>query len=404
MKIAQWAGLIALCALVYLLWQVRQLLMLLFAGIVLSVAIDTLARVPQRYGWKRGPSVLFAFLSVILALVFLGLLVFPPLIEQTAQLVALIPDALGELEGLAERLVERFPTEVEFPNLRDLFNTLSPQTTQFVTQSLMFLNSSLNIAISIFLVVILTILLLLNPTAYSEAFVRIFPAFYRPRIRYILQQCDRALRGWSVGVAINSIFIASLSAMGLWLIGVPLVLAHATIAGILNFIPNIGPTLSVLPPLVVALTVDPFKAVGVLVLYVILQNIESAVLTPVVMSRQVPLLPGFILLAQLFFASFFGFLGLFLALPLAAVMQVWIKEVVVIDVFDRWHSNGLDPKSAEDEVPLIDPIPVPQLSVPVTEARSSSPIDPTLRTSSEQPSIDRPPSTNSDENHELTDG
>ena len=98
-----------------------------------------------------GPSVAIAFLTVILALVLLGLLVFPPLIEQIAQLVALIPDALGELEGLADRLVERFPTEVELPNLRDLFNTLSPQTTRFVTQSLMFLNSSLNIAISIFL-------------------------------------------------------------------------------------------------------------------------------------------------------------------------------------------------------------------------------------------------------------
>lgn len=343
MKIAQWAGLIALCTLVYLLWQVRQLVMLLFAGIALAVAIDTLARVPQRYGWKRGPSVAIAFLTVIFSLVLLGLLVFPPLIEQIAQLVTLVPVALGEIQGLADRLVERFPTAVELPNLRDLFNTLSPQTTQFVTQSLMFLNSSLNIAIGIFLVVILTILLLLNPSAYVESFVRIFPAFYRSRIRYILKQCDRALRGWSAGIAINSIFIATLSAVGLWLIGVPLVLAHATIAGIMNFIPNIGPTLSVLPPLVVALTVDPIKAIGVLILYVILQNVESAVLTPIVMSRQVALLPGFILLAQLFFASFFGFLGLFLALPLAAVMQVWIKEVVVIDVLDRWQLGGLEP-------------------------------------------------------------
>ena len=343
MKIAQWAGLIAFCTLIYLLWQVRQLIMLLFAGIVLSVAIDTLARVPQRYGWKRGPSIALAFLTVLFFLGFLGLLVFPPLIEQIAQLVSLIPDALRELEVLANTLVERLPTAVEMPSLRDLFNTLSPQTTRFVSQSLMFLNSSLNVAIGVFLTAILTILLLVDPGAYSDAFVRIFPAFYRPRIRYILTLCDRALRGWTVGVVINSIFIASLSAVGLALIGIPLVLAHASIAGILNFIPNIGPTLSVLPPLIVALANEPIKAVGVLILYVILQNIESAVLTPMVMSRQVPLLPGFILLAQLFFASFFGFLGLFLALPLAAVMQVWIKEVVVIDVLDRWHGSGFDP-------------------------------------------------------------
>ena len=356
MKIAQWAGLIVLCTLIYLLWQVRQLILLLFAGIVLSVAIDTLARVPQRYGWKRGPSIALAFLTVLLFLSLLGLLVFPPLIAQIAQLVSLIPDALRELEILASSLVERLPTAVELPSLKDLFNTLSPQTTRFVSQSLMFLNSSLNVAIGIFLTAILTILLLVDPGAYSDAFVRIFPAFYRPRIRYILRLCDRALRGWTVGVVINSIFIATLSALGLALIGIPLVLAHASIAGILNFIPNIGPTLSVLPPLVVALANDPIKAVGVLLLYVILQNIESAVLTPMVMSRQVPLLPGFILLAQLFFASFFGFLGLFLALPLAAVMQVWIKEVVVIDVLDRWQGDGFVPANFDST-----PGPLPEL-------------------------------------------
>ncbi|MGK7909270.1 MAG: AI-2E family transporter [Synechococcus sp.] len=344
MNIAQWAGLIALCTLLYLLWQVRQLLLVLFTGIVLSVAIDTLARVPQRYGWKRGPSLAIAFLTVIFFLGTLGLLVFPPLIEQITQLISLVPKALRTLEALANSLLDRLPTDIELPSLNDLFNTLAPKTTDFVSQSLLFLNKSLgsaiNISIGIFLVLILTILLLLEPQSYINAFVRIFPAFYRQRIRYILHLCDRALRGWSVGVVINSIFIASLSALGLWLIGVPLVLAHAAIAGVLNFIPNIGPTLSVLPPLVVAIADAPIKAVGVLILYVILQNVESAVLTPVVMSRQVPLLPGFILIAQVFFASFFGFLGLFLALPLAAVLQVWIKEVVVIDIFDRWHSKG----------------------------------------------------------------
>ncbi|WP_017326812.1 AI-2E family transporter [Synechococcus sp. PCC 7336] len=359
MKIAQWAGLIALCAIVFLLWQVRQLAMLLFAGIVLSVALDTLARVPQRYGIKRGPALAIAILTVLVGLTVLGLLVVPPLVDQIADLTALIPDALRELENLAEEAISRLSDRVELPNLLELFNTITPQTTRLIGQSLMFLNSSLNIVIGIFLVGILTILLLLDPASYTSAFVRIFPAFYRPRIRYILHRCDRSLRGWVVGIVINSLFIAILSGLGLWALGVPLVLAHATIAGLLNFIPNIGPTLSVLPPLIVALTVDPLKALGVIVLYIILQNIETGVLTPLVMARQVSLLPGLILLAQLFFASFFGFLGLFLALPLAAVLQVWLREVVIVDVLDRWHSDGLEPKSFEvvpafsDATPLL---------------------------------------------------
>jgi predicted PurR-regulated permease PerM len=357
MRIAQWAGLIALCTLVFLLWQVRQLVLLLFAGIVLAVALDTLARIPQRYGFRRGPSLAIATLTVFLTIALLGLLVVPPLVDQFGTFINLIPEALQELEVLANDVIARLPTEMELPSLIELFSTLYPQTSRLLGQSLMFLNNSLNVLIGLFLVAILTVLLIADPPAYTEAFIRVFPAFYRPRVRYILQQCDRALRGWVVGVLINSAFIATLSGLGLWAIGVRLVLVHAAIAGVCNFIPNIGPTLSVLPPIVVALTDNPWKALGVLGLYFVLQNVESGVLTPLVMARQVSLLPGLILLAQVIFASFFGFLGLFLALPLAAVFQVWLREVVILDVLDRWQTGSFEHGPSSTIPALSSPLP-----------------------------------------------
>jgi predicted PurR-regulated permease PerM len=132
-------------------------------------------------------------------------------------------------------------------------------------------------------------------------------------------------------------FIAVFSAVGLWLLQVPLVLAHALLAGLLNFIPNIGPTLSVFLPMTVALLDAPWKAIAVLILYIVIQQVESYWLTPTIMAKQVALLPAVTLISQLIFASMFGALGLVVAIPLTVVAKTWIEEVLLTDVMDQWE-------------------------------------------------------------------
>ena len=132
-------------------------------------------------------------------------------------------------------------------------------------------------------------------------------------------------------------FIAALSGLGLWLLQIKLVLVHALMAGILNFIPNIGPAASVIFPLMIAVLDAPWKIIAVLVLYFIIQNIESYWLTPIVMAKQVSLLPAVTLIAQLLFASLFGLLGLLLALPLTVVAKTWIEEALFKDLLDTWQ-------------------------------------------------------------------
>ncbi len=135
------------------------------------------------------------------------------------------------------------------------------------------------------------------------------------------------------------VVIGFVSAIGLWLLRVPLVLANSALAGLLEAIPNVGPTLSVIPPMAVALLDAPWKAGAVLVLYVVIQQLEQYFLVPYVMATQVSLLPAVTLLSQVIFAIFFGFLGLFLAIPLVIVSQVLIQEVLVKDILDNWKAD-----------------------------------------------------------------
>jgi predicted PurR-regulated permease PerM len=104
-------------------------------------------------------------------------------------------------------------------------------------------------------------------------------------------------------------------------------------------IPNVGPTLSTLFPMSVALLEEPWKALAVLVLYVVVQNLESYVITPSVMHHQLQLLPGFTLMAQLLFTVVFGPLGLLLALPLAVCLQVLLRELLIRDILDPWKQQ-----------------------------------------------------------------
>ena len=141
-----------------------------------------------------------------------------------------------------------------------------------------------------------------------------------------------------VGVLISSLCVSILAGIGLYLHGVKLVIANALLAGILNIIPNVGPTLSTVFPISVALLDTPWKSLAVLGLYIVIQNIESYLITPSIMQKQVKLLPGLTLTAQFLFTIIFGPLGLLLAIPMAVVIQVFVREIIIKDILESKHS------------------------------------------------------------------
>jgi predicted PurR-regulated permease PerM len=195
--------------------------------------------------------------------------------------------------------------------------------------------------IQLLFVFAVTLMVAVQPHAYKNVGIQMLPSFYRRRARDILNMCGDALSSWMIGVLISSVCVAVLAGIGLSLLGVKLVMANALLAGLLNVIPNVGPTLSTVFPMSVALLDAPWKALAVLGLYIVIQNLESYVITPSVMQRQVNLLPGLTLAAQFVFTVLFGPLGLLLALPLAVVLQVLIREVVVHDLLDPWKRKKL---------------------------------------------------------------
>jgi predicted PurR-regulated permease PerM len=355
MKLGQWLGFLSLILALIILWQVRQMLLLLFAAVVLATALNALVQRLRRSGMKRGRAVMLTLgISVLAGILFVALIV-PPFISQFLQLLELLPTGFDQAVRWGDRQLQLLPSwlaAIELPTTARLTQDLQPILQNIIRNFFAFFSNSLTVVVQGLLVFILTIMLLADPPSYRKAFIVLFPSFYRQRADFILTKCEIALDNWLGGALLSSTAVAIFSAIGLSVLQVDLVLAQALLAGLLNFIPNIGPTLSLVFPLTVAFLDAPWKAIAVLILYLVIQQVESYWITPTVMAKQVSLLPALTLIAQLFFASFFGFLGLLLALPLTVVAKTWIQEALIKDILDQWKQPELQrtPEYSEEQM------------------------------------------------------
>jgi predicted PurR-regulated permease PerM len=332
-------GFVALVFSFLILWQMRQLLLLVFTAIVLAIALNIVVKKLQDRGLKRGQAVSLSVCLLLGLLITSFWLIVPSLADQIQELARLVPKGIElSLTSIRELKNKLSPDLVEsLPDVDELVKQLQPVINSLLGSGLSFFYGSLGGILSLLLLFVLTLMLLAEPLPYRQGFIRLFPAFYRRRVREILELCEESLEGWLISIFFNMIILGVMSFFGLLILGIPLAFAQAFLTGILNFIPNIGPILSVIPPMAIALLEEPWKPLAVLILYIVIQQLEGHLLTPLAMSGQTTLLPPFTLIAQIIFASFFGFLGLFLAIPLTIVGTIWFREVLIKDVLDKWE-------------------------------------------------------------------
>jgi predicted PurR-regulated permease PerM len=354
MLLGQWLGFVALLVSLYIIWQIRQVLLIVFAAIVFATALNKLARkIQHKFKLSRTVGVLAAIGIFSAILVGFFILIVPPFITQLQELTTTkFPEILKSADRWRTDIQSYIPAPLVpyLPDLTDLDRQIQPLLQSLAGRSFSIFSSSLGAIVNLLFMVILTIMLLAQPQAYRQAFIILFPSFYRRRVDGILTECEVSLGKWVGGAILSMIVVAVLSTIGLLSLGIPLALAQGILAGLLNFIPNVGPTMSVVLPMSIALMDEPWKAVAIFVIYLLIQQFESNLLTPYIMAQQVSLLPALTLISQVFFTTFFGFLGLLLALPLTVVAKIWINAVLIEDILDRWkYVRGNKDRSDDEE-------------------------------------------------------
>ena len=351
MKFSNWIGLTGLITSLLLLWSLKEIIILIFAGVIISLALCTLTgKIKSLLPLPRQFCLLIAIISVILILGISMIIVIPQFNQELKQLITQLPYSAKALWEIVNSSIERisiilYGTDSQLlDNIGLTFKELEtmPDGVALANGIADSLNKLLNIAgnlgagvIQSIFVLSISLMISVQPHSYREIIIKLTPSFYRKRAMEILIECGEALSNWMTGVIISSTFVAFLAGLTLYLLGVKLVVANALIAGALNIIPNIGPTISTIFPISVAIIDAPWKSIAIIISYIIIQNLESYIITPSVMQYKVNLLPGLTLTAQFIFTIIFGPIGLLISLPLAVVIQVLIKEIIVHDVLDK---------------------------------------------------------------------
>jgi predicted PurR-regulated permease PerM len=306
-----------------LLWQFGVLLMVVFAGILLAVALNAPARLlarhmPLSYGWS--------LLVVILLLAALagggGWLLAPDIAAQVDEMRGRIPQLIEAGRNRLEQyqwgrdLLQVNPGAGEIASSRRLWSGLSGAfSTTFSTVA--------NFALILFL----GLYLAAQPGVYQRGIVFIAPDRHRARVRELLDECGRVLRHWLFGTMLSMLVIGLFTWVGLTLLGVPLALSLALIAALLAFIPNIGPVLAAIPAVLLSLLESPQLALYVALLYIGVQTVESYLITPFIQRRAVSLPPALTIGAQFLLGMLAGGFGLFVATPLAALGLTVVRRL-----------------------------------------------------------------------------
>ena len=314
-------------------------------AILLTILLAIILSAPVNYLHRRGLPRAWGMLAVIAALAatlwIFGLAVVPVVEAQSRQLVATFPELLQEAVALFNRVQGFFGLGARISLDGGSFSELGRQLlTGSAVSTAAGVGLTVATAVSLGLVVLIaTIYMVIRPEPWVEGFVSLFPAGWRQRTREILQELYHTVQRWFIGQLTAMSFIAVFWAISLSVIGVPFALLLGIFSGLVSFVPYVGATISVVLPLLLALVSEPFTAVYVIIAFVIIQQIEGNILQPILMSRAVDLHPALVIFAILTMGTLFGIVGVFVAVPLVAVLQVLVRELWV----RRMDGIGVDP-------------------------------------------------------------
>ena len=327
-----------------IIWTLRDFLLLIICSLVISNIVCNLCNHIQK-GLKIPRSLsLFLVLTVISLIVFtIFILVLPPFIKEFNEILVDIPNGLSKINILINTNLNKFNNLFygeQSENVIDIFSLINnvvtiPDASTIAKAIQESFKNLINIAgnlgsglLKLIFVLAVSLMISIEPKQYKENILLLIPKNYRNKFRNILEKCNTALANWTFSMVISSLSVGLLSLIVLSILDVKYVVSNALIAMVLNIIPNIGPVISGIFPVSIALLDNFWKPLAVLGAYIIIQNIESYIIMPSIMKKKANLLPGLTLISQFGFTFIFGPLGLILSLPLAVVIQVLIKESI----------------------------------------------------------------------------
>jgi predicted PurR-regulated permease PerM len=316
---------VALAAGAYLIWHLRFVLVLLFGAVVVGTILRAIAGPFSR--WLRFPDSLAVLAAVVVLFALIagtGWILGAQIVAQTQTLTGSLPQALETVDDWLSGYGLNNPVQSLLADLQNSGGAIMTNVGGWLT--------SFGSAVTHFLLVLFGgIFLAASPAFYRTGAIKLIPPTRRALIAEAMDDSENALRLWLKGQLISMILVGSLTAFGLWILGIESWLVLGLLAGLLEFIPFAGPIIAAIPGILLALVVSPELALWVTLLYIAVQQAESYLIQPIVQQYAVHIPPVVLLFSLLAFAMLFGIIGVLFAAPLAVVTYVLVKRLYVME-------------------------------------------------------------------------
>lgn len=305
--------------LLLLLKTVFSVLLLVLAGVLIAVFFRALAgSIEKKTGWSSSICLL---ISTVGSFALIGLVIWligAKVQAQAAELSDTLPSTIDKTKAqlqsspLGQKIVER------------LSSPESAEKAKGVARRLF--STTFGILGDVYVILFLGLFFTISPKPYVDGFVQLIPTGGRQKAQTAINRIGENLKKWLKGKLFAMLVVFVFTAIGLSIIGLPMWLTLAIIAGLLNFIPNFGPLLAMIPAVLVGFLQGTQTALLVAGLYILVQVLESNIITPSVQKRLINIPPALIIIAQLVMGVLTGGWGLVLATPLVAILMAVVQE------------------------------------------------------------------------------
>ena len=311
----------------FFIFQLRHIIFIVFISVILALIANPAIDNMQKRKIPRVAGALALFLTAFTVMGLLAYIVAPPLAKEVSQLTSQFPVYLEQVDFNSSVVQDQSFTYLDSEPFQNILieagNFLKNVTSNFVSVILGLLGGLL----SAILILVISFYFIVEERGIEKFVENVIPHNFRPRALKIIRKTESKLGKWFVGQMFLGLIVGLLSFIGLSILGVPYALVLAIIAGTMELIPYIGPTLASIPAILIAFTVSPLLAVLTLLLYFLIQQFENYLIVPKVMEKSVGLHPVIIIIAMLVGGQLAGILGIILAIPVTTIISIILEDI-----------------------------------------------------------------------------